>query len=120
MARGYTPPTPFREWLHRVLTPNAWTMMVRYDPEWDHYVRMGITLGMVGPVYFSGDPNPSWLSDGRVKIGPHDIWVGNYPYHYGSKMTAMGSTERRPSIGTIRLLRKEQCRVMREVREGLK
>jgi hypothetical protein len=118
MVKGYTPPTPFREWLNRLVTPSAWVMLAKYDPDWDHYVRVGIMLGMVEPVYFSENRDPKWMSEHEVKIGPYEIWVGNYPYHYGTKMTDLGSTERRPSIGTMRLLKIEQRRIQRESMEG--
>lgn len=106
MGKSYTPPTPFREWLSRVFWLPA--VMHKYSPEWDHYLRVAIELGMVKPCYHSDEPNPNWFSDCTVMVGDKTVWVGNYPYAYGIWR------DRRPSYKTIKLLRKVQLRLMKE------
>lgn len=103
MAKSYTPPTPFREWLSRIFS--AALMMHKYSPEWDHYLRVAIELGMVQPSYHSSNPNPKWFSDCTLMVGDKQVWVGNYPYAYGVWM------DRRPSYATMKLLRKVQIRL---------
>lgn len=99
----YTPPSPFREWLSRLPFPHAWVMNCTYSPEWDHYLRVAITLGMVRPyATFAG----RYSYDHTVQIGPHDVWVGNYPYAYGiNGYPDATPRDRRPSFATIRLLK---------------
>ena len=55
-------------------------MMTRYCPEWDHYMRVAITMGMVRPHYYGLQECRDWLSDASVEVGPYKIWVGNYPF----------------------------------------
>jgi hypothetical protein len=103
MKKGYAPPSYFREWLTTVFSPTMWGSMHEYNPEWDHYVRVAIQLGMVKPYYIT----PQDVSYHRVMIGSTETWVGNYPYGYGSH-PELG----RPSYKTIRMLRLVVTRVM--------
>ena len=112
MTKGYTPPTPFREWLSRVFRLHI--TLHDYSPEWDHYLRVAIELGMVKPIYIGADDNPKWFSDCRVMVGDMEVWVGNYAYAYGIWEGC------RPSYKTIKLLRKVQLRLIKENEKELK
>lgn len=111
MSKGYTPPTPFRDWLSRIFRVHI--MLHRYSPEWDHYLRVAIELGMVKPCYHSDKDDPRWFSDCTVRVGDKTVWVGNYPYAYGIWM------DRRPSYATMKLLRKLQLRLTKENEERM-
>lgn len=111
MTKGYTPPSPFREWLSRVFRMHV--ALHDYSPVWDHYLRVAIELGMVKPSYHSGEDDPKWFSDCTVEVGDKTVWVGNYPYAYGIYQ------DRRPSYKTIKLLRKVQLRLIKENEERL-
>jgi len=106
MGKSYTPPTPFREWLSRVFRLHI--TLHKYSPEWDHFLRMAIVLGMVRPVYYGDEPNPKCFSDFTVMVGDKCVWVGNYPYSYGVWEGRM------PSYATIKLLRKVQIQLTKE------
>lgn len=112
MANGYTPPTPFREWLSRVFRLHI--TMHEYSPSWDHFLRMAIVLNMVRPAYHSDEPNPRWFSDCTVMVGDKQVWVGNYPYAYGTWDGV------RPSYTTIKLLRKVHRRMIKENEKELR
>lgn len=112
MGKGYTPPTPFREWLSRVFRLHI--ALHKYDPDWDHYLRMALVLNMVRPAYHSDEPNPKWFSDCTVMVGDKQVWVGNYPYAYGTWDGV------RPSYATMKLLYKVQRRLVRENEKELK
>lgn len=112
MANGYTPPTKFREWLSRLF--HLHVVMHEYDPEWDHFLRMAIVLGMVKPSYFGVKPDPNWFSNHQVLVGDKSVWVGNYPHVYGVW------DNRRPSYATIKLLRKVHHQMIKENEKELK
>ena len=111
MGDGYTPPTKFREWLSRLFRHHV--MLHEYCPDWDHYLRVAIELGMVKPAYFSVEDDPEWFSDSTVTVGDKVVWAGNYPYAYGIYQ------DRRPSYETIKLLRKVQLRLIKENKERM-
>ena len=106
--KGYKPPTPFRELASRAF--GLIIMLKPYDPDWDHYVRVAIALGMIRPYHYSEVADPKWLSNCSVHIGKVAAWVGNYPYSYG----VHPDLDVRPSYATIRLLKKHVDRVIRE------
>lgn len=113
MSKGYTPPSRWAETLRRILYFH-WHMQTTYCPEWDHYVRMALTLGMVS----FGDR----VSEHVCSVGPHEVWVSNYPYAYGHSLWADRfhglEPDLRPSYATMRLLHKEVARLRREKEEN--
>lgn len=109
-AKGYTPPSQFREWVSRCHR----FMLTTYDPEWDHFVRVALSLGMVRAGYYSAEPDPQWVSECHVVLGDEQVWVGNYPYAYGMPM----GERKRPSYATIKLLKHHVDRVVREAKKG--
>lgn len=124
MAKGYTSPSPFRDWLSQVLWPPRWGMLKEYDPEWDHFLRVALTLGMVKLDPFVED-RPETASRFTVRVGDDVVWESNYPYSYGYRE---GTRDRRnhwthatgrPSFETMRLLRNEATRLRRELKEKL-
>jgi hypothetical protein len=90
-------------------------MLTYYCPEWDNYMRVAITMGMVRPHYYGPGEPAEWLSEHSVDVGPHNIWVGNYPYSYGHTEWAGRA---RPSFATMRLLKKEVKRLHRQHMEN--
>ena len=107
-SEGYAPPSRFREWASRLFGANI--MLSVYSPEWDHFVRVALSLGMVKVCYHSREPDPEWVSNCTVMIGEHEVWVGNYPYQYGVPFPR----DVRPSYATIKLLKKHVDRVIHE------
>ena len=115
MWRGYTPPYRWAEQLRCLFPPSRWGMLTYYCPEWDNYMRVAITMGMVRLHYHGLEELPEWVSDHSVDVGPHNVWVGNYPFSYGHK----GWDGRvRPSFATMRLLKKEVKRLRRQHEEN--
>ena len=114
MSKGYKPPSRWAERLRCLFPPTRWGMMTYYSPEWDHYMRMAITMGMVRPYYYGLQECRDWLSDASVEVGPYKIWVGNYPFAYGYESP---EGRARPSFATMRLLKKEVRRIHREHEE---
>jgi len=80
-------------------------MQTTYCPEWDHYIRVAITLGMVKPCY--DDSKKMRASEYYVRIGDYKVWIKNYPYAFG----CVESVRDRPSFATMKLLLKEVKRV---------
>ena len=76
--------------MHWIFSPSYWFMMNKYSKEWDRFVRDAI----------DGDDIEF---DGlyRAKANGVEIWIGNYPYSYGSPYDGPGV---RPSRGTIKKL----------------
>lgn len=109
--RGYTPPSRFRELASRFFGLRI--MLKTYDPKWDHYIRVAMTLGMIRPYYYGSKPKSRLLCDCMVLIGDYQVWVGNYPYSYGGNP----ETGVRPSYATIKLLKKHVDRVIYEEQE---
>lgn len=91
-AKDYKAPSPLMDLLYRIPRPDMWIMLNPYDPEWDHFVRMGIQLNMV-----------SLATPCTVHIGGVQVWVENYPYGSGASYTG---PQVRPSCKTIKLLQK--------------
>jgi hypothetical protein len=114
VSKGYKPPSRWAERLRCLFPPTRWGMMTYYSPEWDHYMRMAITMGMVRPYYYGLQECRDWLSDASVEVGPYKIWVGNYPFAYGYESP---EGRARPSFATMRLLKKEVRRIHREHEE---
>jgi hypothetical protein len=116
--KGYKPPSRLWEWFSR----HGVLMLSKYDPEWDHFVRMAITLGMVKVGYYSPQPDPTWLSECHVKIGDYEVWVGNYPYVYGVPSSGnipdptLEISRVRPSYATIKLLKKHVDQLIHEAK----
>jgi hypothetical protein len=78
-------------------------------------MRVAIVMGMVRLHYHGLEELPEWVSDHSVDVGPHNVWVGNYPFSYGHK----GLDGRaRPSFATMRLLKKEVKRLRRQHEEN--
>lgn len=117
-SKGYTPPSKFRELLYRITHFGGWTAMLHdYNPRTDHYIRMAITLGMVKECdNIAGYSIAQRLrrADYHIQVGPHELWVANYPYSYGVHANGLAG---RPSYETIRLLRKEQLRILDQITE---
>lgn len=116
MRGGYKSPSRWAEQLRCLLVPTRCGMLTYYSPEWDHYMRVAITMGMVRPHYYGGQEARDWLSENIVEVGPYQIWVGNYPHSYGHKGV---DGRARPSFATMRLLKKEVTRIHREHMENL-
>lgn len=117
-SKGYTPPTPFREWLYRMTHFGGWTAMLhKYNPVTDHYIRMAITLGMVKehcPFREASLAERLRHADYHIEVGPHVLWVANYPYSYGVRSDGLTG---RASYETIRMLRKEHLRIIDQITE---
>lgn len=115
--KPYKPPSRFMEWLSRVPSPSAWTMLRKYDPRHDMLVRNGLVLGMIRTHYsFDGKESYSNMCTYTVRMGEFSVWVENYPYGYGVVRNKRGEEfPGRPSWRTIKLLRKEVFRLWEEV-----
>lgn len=115
-TKGYKPPPRWLEKLRGVMRLQV-GMLIEYDPEWDHWLRVAITLGMVKPSYYGGAvvDEYKWLSEYTVQVGPYTVWVGNYPYAFGHKEGE--GPKRRPSFATMKLLHDEVQRIRKELLE---
>lgn len=120
MIGSYEPPSRLRDTLSRLLVPTRWIMLEPYSPEWDHWLRVAILLGMVKPFYYSQRSSSSPM-DAVVQVGDRIVWVGNYHYSYGFEWGRPNGAEAiprgRPSFATMRLLKKEVKRLHRMEKE---
>jgi hypothetical protein len=105
MGKRYSAPP---EWLEKIRAALRGGGSIPYCPEWDHYVRVAITLGMVKPYY--DDSKKMRASEYYVRIGDYKVWVKNYPYAFG----CVEAVKDRPSFATMKLLLKEVKRVQLE------
>ena len=106
-----TPPSRLRDLLDRIFWPPSWSMQSSYNIDYDKFMRTAINLGMI---------TIDEITNGRnytVRVGPHRVWISNYPYAYATTYlyayatTYVAGAEHgfysgRPSIQTIRALRK--------------
>lgn len=104
--KPYTSPSRLREFLSRILFPSAWYMAYEYDPEWDHFIRMSMFLGMIA------EPKTFTTFAGRKFVWlanyPYAFGCSNYPYAFGCSETRhYGGPYRRgrPSYATIKALK---------------
>lgn len=75
-----------------------------YCPHRDRFIRTAIYLNM-----FSEDDRGSKFV---LLVGDTRVWVGNYPYAYGTDNWTLDPV--RPSVGTIKLLRQVQNKIYKD------
>lgn len=101
----------------RLTGPRYVLFMMPYDYEWDLFLEMALTLNMVD----TSHPDSGIRATGEhtIMAGEHRVWVENYPYAYGQKLGSGRyynhvDESGRPSLHTIRRLRKLQLKIMSE------
>lgn len=94
--------------LMRIVRPNMWLMLRKYDPEVDRLVHTGIVMNMIKRTVYDAKSDSSSDFMYRLGMGSMSIWVGNYPYAYGyvAEDEVRSGRNGRPSIKTIIALRK--------------
>jgi hypothetical protein len=118
-------------WL-RFLNTKAHYMQTSYDWEWDRYVETALNLGMVRILHHGERFPNTTLAQALRKdllenyslytcmVGPHEVWIGNYPYSFGSPYEegSVTANRMRPRMRVLRQLKKELDRQFDAVRQA--
>lgn len=79
------------DFLFRLFHPSCWFMNEPYSKSWDGFVLRAIASGDVEN-----------CNAYTAKVGGKTVWVGNFPYAYGTPYPYPGNV--RPSARTVFLL----------------
>lgn len=89
----------------RIITPSAWTQGGITDWDWDAEVNRLLDDNQL---YLCRYRYSDTICEFTAYLGPHYIWVGNYPFSYGSQYSSGMSARnsKLPSVRTRKRLKK--------------
>lgn len=93
----------------RLLAPKAWIQLGPTDWEWDAALNMALDNHSLGKRSF-----------GYQEVGPFMVWINNYPYGYGNRVSGASDLTGLPSYKTRKRLKSEMGKTLLSQAKGEK